>query len=471
MIARLTEEGLKAWPLAGSTRVPTALPLRSGVDLVGLNRRASYAQIWLQQPWIHALSTKLARGVARVPIATYRYTDETREDKERQQGHDIAGLLRRPFPGGSQFRLKEAITGSLTVYGHALCVKFRKRNGEPPSELWPVPWHLVSIYGSDREPIGYYEITAGTERRIFLPEDVVHFMWWGPDGLGVSPLEPLRRTVAMEDAAQRYAISSFSNAARPSGFVRTDLKLNPNDRQELREEINAVHGGPDNAFRIALLTHGLDWRPTSHSAQEAEVIAHRRINREEACAVYDVPPPIVHILDRATFSNIVEQHIMWYADTLGTWFTMESDTFETQLCEREPAWQGYTVAFDLSEILKGDSEKYSQQLQREFQSGAATPNENRAALGRDPIGDIEDESNPANHVYVPVNMVPISGEEEVEEELPIEGEEPIPGLTTNGGGVPPAVAEAVARGVASALTHLSSKRRKRKRVQNGNPVS
>jgi len=37
------------------------------------------------------------------------------------------------------------------------------------------------------------------------------------------------------------------------------------------------------------------------SANEAQYIESRKLNREEVCAVYDVPPPAVHILDRATF--------------------------------------------------------------------------------------------------------------------------------------------------------------------------
>jgi hypothetical protein len=31
------------------------------------------------------------------------------------------------------------------------------------------------------------------------------------------------------------------------------------------------------------------------------------VEPEEVCAAYDVPPPVVHILDHATFSNITEQ--------------------------------------------------------------------------------------------------------------------------------------------------------------------
>lgn len=460
MIARLTEEGLKAWPEAGTlgTAGPVEYPRSTGIDLVGLNRRMTYAALYLTQPWIHTVVNKLARGVARLDLQTYRLRNRDRMDKELKLNHELARLLARPFPKwGSGFYLKEAITGSLAIYGHSLCVKQRTRGpGSTPDELWPVNFAYVSIIGSDDSPIEYYEYRKGGIVKQWLPDEVVHHMWWGPGGLGVSPMEPLRRTLAMEDAAQRYAVSSFANAARPSGFVRTEQKLQKTDRELLKAEIEATHGGPDNAFKIALLTHGLDWTPASHSAQEAEVINHRKLNREEVCAVYDIPPPIVHILDRATFSNIDEQHIMWYQDTLGPWIEMEADGFNVQLIEPESSWGNMTVEFSLDKVLKGDADKRATTVQKFFQSATRTPNENRRSEGLDPIGDPDDKENPANQIYVPVNMVGINGDAPEPVEIPV-GSGENPDLAPGVGGGPADVAQAISAGVATALKFLRTK--------------
>lgn len=476
MIARLTEDGFKAWPEAGalSTGGPYEYPASTSIDLVGLNRRMTYAALYLTQPWIHTLVNKLARGVARLDLQTYSLKNRDQRDKELKLNHPVAQLLARPFPKwGSAFYLKEAITGSLAIYGHSLCVKERNVTpGPTPDELWPVNFAYVTIVGSDTEPISHYVYRRGGIEKIWLPEDVVHHMWWGPGGLGSSPLEPLRRTLAMEDAAQRYAISSFANAARPSGFVRTEQKIPKPERDLMKAEIEATHGGPDNAFRIALLTHGLDWTPASHTAQEAEVLAHRKVNREEACAVYDVPPPIVHILDHATFSNIDEQHIMWYQDTLGPWIEMEADAFNVQLIEPESDWGNMTVEYSLDKVLKGDADKRATTTQKFFQSGTRTPNENRRSEGLDPIGDENDPKNPANQIYVPVNMVGIDGEAPEEPVIPEgDGEQLAPGV----GGAPADVAQAIEAGVATAIKMLQTKRTvrqvARRSVEDPDPVS
>ena len=60
----------------------------------------------------------------------------------------------------------------------------------------------------------------------------------------------------------------------------------------------------------------------SHSAVEAELIDQRKLNREEIAAAYDVPPPLIGILDRATFSNIQVQAKMLYGMVLGPWLAL-----------------------------------------------------------------------------------------------------------------------------------------------------
>jgi HK97 family phage portal protein len=405
--------GMKAWPLAGNVPVSgSVMPRSLGIDLLGLNRRASYATLYRTQPWIHTLVNKLSRGIGRMYLGSY--TDEDIA-KELDRDHPLPTLLRRPYPRGTCFNLKEAITGSLAVYGHAIVVKDRPGIGRAPKYLWPIPWPFVGVEAGTNQPIAAYVIQVGSVRRRILPEDVIHFMWWSADGgLGVSPLEPLRVTLQLEEASQRYSMSSFANGVRPSGALTTKAPMRRPDREALKAEIEQTHGGVDNAFRIALLTHGLEWQSMGGSAADAELINLRKINREEACAVYDIPPPAVHILDRATFSNIDEQHRMLYQDSYGPWISMEEETFAAQLIDNEPAFAGTAVHYDLDAVLRGDVEKRSQSNQRFFLSATKTPNELRRAEGDPPVpgsvnadGTLVDD-HPANQVYVPWNVMPIS---------------------------------------------------------------
>jgi HK97 family phage portal protein len=387
----------KAWPLAGIER-GRAVAASKSVDLVGLDLAASYAQIYSSQPWIYATVNKLSRNIARLPLKGYREDVETGSRTPLrpagQEPHLLPNLLSRPYPRGSRFKLIEATIGSMALYGHALWWKYRQRAGQPPIELWPIDWRYVTIMTGDDVPIQHYVYRGPAGYRIFLPDDVVHFEWWSPAGVrGTSPLEPLRTTLALEDAGRRYAVASFANGVRPSGALISPKPVVGDARKELKAEIDALHSNPDNAFRMMLLDAGLDWKPFAHTSQEAETIAHRKLNREEAAAVYDIPPPMIQILDRATFSNIDEQHQMLYVDTFGPWLGMLEETVYAQLLwgERELGYatdpetgkeEQTAVAFDLSEILRADIAKRATAYVQMRSSGAWTVDDAREAEGK-----------------------------------------------------------------------------------------
>ena len=86
---------------------------------------------------------------------------------------------------------------------------------------------------------------------------------------------------------------------------------------QLREDVEELYAGPENAGKPALLPPGLDWKPIGHTAVEAELIDQRQVAREEVAAVYQIPPPMMGILDNATYSNIETQREMAYTMALG----------------------------------------------------------------------------------------------------------------------------------------------------------
>jgi HK97 family phage portal protein len=374
----------------------------SSLELIGVDASRAYSEVYRSSLWVSIAVNKLARGVARLPLHTFELEPDT-GNRERRRDHPLADVLRKPFTKGSAFKLKESAVGDMGLYGHALWAKWRPGPGRPVEELWPIPWKHVSIIEGETQPIIGYEYRGAAKRVVFLPDDVLHFEFWGPEGRGVSPLEPLRRTLALEDAGQRYAISSFTNAARPAGVFVTTQPLPKPKKDELEAQLRSTHQGPDNAFRTLLLDGGLDWKPIGHNAQEAQTIEHRKLTREEVAAAYDIPPPMIHILDRATFSNIDEQHRMWYQDTLGPWLSMIEETIESQLIDEEPAFTGVFVEFDLNDVLKGDIEKRANaytKLLAVYTINELRRLENLPKLD-DPLADA---------VYAPLNAAPVGAD-------------------------------------------------------------
>jgi HK97 family phage portal protein len=363
-------------------------------------RVVSYQQLYEQQPWVAVVVNKISRQIVRLPWGVFRERDG---EAEPLTDHPLTRVLGKPWSRASASTLKQKLAFPVLVHGNGVVAKVRPGPGATPTGLRPLDWRGLSPLLLDGEILIGWEYRELGETVVFDVHDVIHLAWEGGAGaLGVSPLRQLGVTLRTEDNAQRYQSSSFENGVRPSGalVLPGDVDLDADERAELREEIRAMHGGPDRNAKMALLSGGMDWKPFSHTAVEAELIEQRKLNREEVAAVYDIDPPMIGILDHATYSNVGEMHRMLYGPTLGPWLRLICDDLKAQLIETEPAWadDGLFVAFDLTEVLKANTAEEMQAVTSGIGSGVLTPNE-----GRQRFGLRRSASEAADDLYMPVN--------------------------------------------------------------------
>lgn len=369
------EVGGRLFPLDGMSR---------GITLVG-NQHATYEELYRTQIWVHTVVNRLARSIARLPLKVYVNPDEPGE-RERVREGALAELLERPGPRLGINELKQEIVSNVAIHGNCVLVKRRPRPGAPVTELIPSSYaYWRPTRGQDGE-VTYWFRGHGAAIP-FRPEEVIHFHWWKPgNGLEApSPLEALRTTLMVEDAAQRLAIAAFENGNRPEGAFSIEGHIDKARLAELRERLQEVYGGVDNAFKLAILTHGAKWLPMSHNMVDSELINLRKLSREEVAAAYNVPPPVIGILDRATFSNITEQHLMEYMDTIQPWGAMIEEAFAVQLIADEPLMVGQYAEFDYGGVLAGDPVKQVEVLTKAVGGPIFTPDEARARLNMPPL--------------------------------------------------------------------------------------
>ena len=358
---------------------PAGLPLTHIVASDGmrlLSAFASYAQIYKRQLWVYVLVRKRALATRRLPFKTYRRTDEGREDA---RDTPLGQLLAAPNPRHSGPFLWEWTSSTLDIYGEAIWLKVRGRDGRPIG-LWPVhPSNIVvRVEGNTLEYVYGKGVLAGGTPQFVIPErDVIHFRTYNPDSTirGLSPLEPLRETLINEDAARRATSAFWRNAGRPSVALSHPNTLSPEAAVRLRENWNAVHGGAENFGKVAILEEGMKPEQLSLTAEEAQYVETRKLNREEACAAYDVPPPVVHILDRATFSNITEQMRSMYRDTMAPHLGGLEATLAYQLVPEFGA--DLYCEFLMDEVLRGAFEIRAAAYQAAINAGWITPAEVR----------------------------------------------------------------------------------------------
>lgn len=325
--------------LAGS---PTYFPKMSAA---GLTYPTAYSQMYRGQLWVYILVSKLAKAHARLPFPVYE-RDEL--NRPKADGHPMARLLASPNPFMSPHALWTWTSSTRNTFGEAFWFKMRDRRDNVIA--------LYPLHPTGMTSEGGWNFDNGTLRlRDIAREDLVVFKGYNPDSLsrGMSALEPLRATLENEWAARSATSSFWERGARPGLFLKHPKNLSEAAQQRLRAQVDSMHAGADRTGSTMILEEGLEPHPATLTAEEAQYIETRKLNREEVCAAFDVPPPVVHILDRATFSNITEQMRSMYRDTMGGILPEYEAAVETDL--RSVDWPDDAVyaEFLMDEVLRG----------------------------------------------------------------------------------------------------------------------
>ena len=366
---------------------------------------ASFESIYRTQPVLAGAVDKLARRIATLPFGSYRV--DQRDQRKLVRGDSLDSLIRRPWPKAATLHLLVNIAQSMLIHGNALVAKLRTADREaPPFMLWPLDWSQMSAYGPEGGRIEWWSTTQFDRQERFLSADnVMLFAWPSPSGgeIGVSPLEKLGVTFQNEAAAQQSQTASFRNGNRPSLLISVPGSLQQQQLDMMRDSIERLHKGVSNTGKTLFLTNGGTAEPLSLSPVEAALIEQRRLNREDIGIVYDLSGPLMNDLTHGTYSNVEELLKSLYRDVLPPWTELIVGTFQAQLLDLEPAWMDRVVRFDYTDKLKGDPRELSETTRSDVEGGLRTRNEGRQRLGEPPVGDPEDESNPANQLTANTN--------------------------------------------------------------------
>ena len=404
--------------------IPTKLPAfghdyvvtAGGHGSVGLsgNLTQTYETIYEANPNCAAVVNKIVRLIATLPVKVYdRPVAEGAPEEVR--GHPVGKLLNQPTPRMGQSYWKQGLIRSALIHGNGVLAKWRgsSMSGEPQA-LLNVAWPYMTAWAPLGCPVEWWSTTQTGVQRFFSAPDSVHLAWESQDlhGLGVSPLKPLAETVKLDDALRRYQSASMGNGARPSAAIvpPEGFRYQGTEREDLKAEIQRIHGGVDQAMKTALLAPGFRMEPLGFTAVESEVIAARTLGREEFAMVYDVPPPMIGDLTHGTYSNVEELHRILYVTTLRPWFALIEEILQRQLIDEEESWSGdLYVQFDLAEVLRGNRREEIDAASEAFNNGLMTLNEARQFLGLPPVAEEMDPEGFADVPHIQANnMRPIT---------------------------------------------------------------
>lgn len=405
-------------------------PTSTGLSLSG--KFATYAALYRVQPSIATLVDKIANSAARLTLKVWDTT--LAAGKVEDVTSAFAALLANPSSTMSPFNFWRWTFSTYEVYGEAFWMKQRDLNGRV-FRLLPMHPSKVSIKRDNEGNLTYvYTIGVSSAGLLELPaSEVVPFLRFNPDSLmrGMSRLEPLRSTMLNEDAARRATASWWQRGARPSVALKHPGELSEGAQNRLRANWEAQHAGADLMGGTAILEEGMEAQVIQLNAEEMQYIESRKLNLQEVCMVYDVPPPVVHILDHATFSNITEQMRSMYRDTMAPRLEDVESTIDFYLrSEFFPASER-SAKFSLDEVLRGDFETRATAVGSLIEKGVYKPSEAR------PMFDLPEAGPEADILYGNAALVPLGSSVHGQIEV-LPGGQEVPSVSPTG--IPPAAA-------------------------------
>ncbi|WP_338683934.1 phage portal protein [Streptomyces acidiscabies] len=334
-----------------------------------------YAAIWRAQPQVRTVVNFLARNIAQLGLHVYRRVSDT--DRQRLTDHPLALLLASPMPGMTTYRLIERLVSDLAIYDEAYWVKWER---EGRRLLLPVPPTLIRpSEGNWVAPKNY--VTAGGIT--FEPDQVVHFHGYSPEDLvvGSSPLDALRALLLEESESTKQRAAMWRNGARATGVLVRPADAepwSPEAKRRFGEMWRTFSQGGGAEGGTPILEDGMTYDQIAIDPQRAQYIESRKLSREEVAAAYHIPPPLVGILDHATYSNITEQHKILYQDTLGPWLTMTQQEIAANLLPDLPDSRDVYCEFNIAEKMRGSFEEQAAAASTATGGPWMTRNEQRA---------------------------------------------------------------------------------------------
>jgi HK97 family phage portal protein len=346
---------------------------------------ATYAALYRTQPHVRTVVEFLASQLGQLGIQVFRRLSDT--DRVRVSEHPLSRLLKSPNEGTTRYVFISEIIQDWAVYGNAYAVKLRRRNR---LELYRVPPLYMRPVG-DLIPRAYTWTLPNGEVLTLPASEVFHLREYNPEDpcVGLSRLETLRKLLAEEAAAVNYREWFWNNGAKLAGWIgraKDAPRWTPEQRAEFRNEWSQFQG-PRNAGKTAVLEDGMTFNPVTATARESELIAARKLSREEVAAAFHVPPAMLGIVESQGYGSLREQHKALYQDTLGPTVSLLEGEIERQLLVEFTDSEDVYVQMNIAEKLQGSFEEEQAALAAAVGSPYMTRNEARARLNLPRVND------------------------------------------------------------------------------------
>ncbi len=392
-----------AWPFPRAERASPAsrmdsamrgMRLESGDSLRWTDgwTPADYASYFATSVPVYAAIRLRADAVSRARLRVYSRADGRAPVPPNHPAQLLLDRVNPHWTGGDLWRATETY---LNLWGVSYWAVERDDSGAP-CELWPLRPDRVRLVPHPQEYIAGYVYTGLSGESVsFAADEVVRLRYFNPldEYAGLSPIAPARLSVDMGRDALLGNRIGLINDSTPGVFLETTETPTDYEAAEFYAKWDERLRGPSNRRRPMILNGGVRPVQTGFSPKEMEYLSALRWTVEDVARAFNVPKPLLHDLERATYSNIETARRMFWE----TCVVPELRLFEETLNERLlPMFGDHSLEaeFDTSQVeaLRESESEKARRVRIYVSSGVMTVDEARQELGLPPMGAGKDRA-------------------------------------------------------------------------------
>lgn len=332
----------------------------------------------MQITTVYACVRIIAETIASLPLNVY--TRGSNGGKDKATDHPSYRVLHdEANPEMTSFSFWETVVSHMLTWGNSYSEIERDGAGRIVA-IWPLAPDIVTVDKKGGKLVYVVRVDGkdGSKKDVILPsEKVLHFHGLGWDGrVGYSPIQMSRNALTLTKAAETYGKKFFDNGATPSGVLELDGVLRDKEaRDRLRESWHSIHGGAENAHRIAVLEAGTKYKPISLPPNDAQFLETRRFQKADIAQIFRVPLHMINELSNATFSNIEHQSIEFVVHTIRPYLVRMEQEIRRKLFITDKERGQYFAEWLVDGLLRGDAKSRNEALQIQRQNGIINANE------------------------------------------------------------------------------------------------
>lgn len=310
---------------------------------------------------VEVLSTAMA------VLPTYVMNENT---KERLDNHRLGPVLwGHPNEAMTSFDFNRLLMCNEMLRGNGYAWSYRDpRTGHVRERIPLSPDYVRQVYVEGKRWYLYSHPVSG-DLYWLRPDDVTHYKAYSEDGLnGISIIRRAALTLDTARAAQQYENSTWNNNGQPSGILTTDsdlggtvditqpdgtiVKIDP--KEQLRKSWEAIHRGPGNAFRVAVLDLGLKYQPISMTNSDAQFVESNEVRVADVCRFFGMPLHLAYA-GKQSYNSNEQNNIEFVNFTLLGYETQWSQEDSHKLLLPSERAKSQRVKRELKVFLKGDT--------------------------------------------------------------------------------------------------------------------